>query len=119
MRYHQITPDERYRLAALRTQHPPLSNAEIARRLSRHPSTIARELRRNAAMHDGAYRTLEDVVWMYDRGGSDSNVPGTKSVRVRPLHLTAAEQSDLVTFLRSLTGAPLPAALTTAPVLPP
>lgn len=70
-------------------------------------------------MHDGAYRTLEDVVWMYDRGGSDSNVPGVKSVQLRPLHLTAAEQSDLVAFLRSLNGAPLPATLTTAPVLPP
>lgn len=56
MRYLQITPDERYRLAALRTQHPPLSNAEIARQLGRHPSTVARELRRNAARHDGAYR---------------------------------------------------------------
>jgi transposase, IS30 family len=56
LRYHQITPDERYRLAALRTQHPPLSNAEMARQLGRHPSTISRELRRNAATHDGAYR---------------------------------------------------------------
>jgi IS30 family transposase len=56
MRYYQITPEERYRLAALRTQHPPLSNAEIARRMARHPSTIGRELRRNASLHDGAYR---------------------------------------------------------------
>lgn len=56
MRYLQITPDERYRLAALRTQHPPLSNAEIARQMGRHPSTIGRELQRNAAKHDGAYR---------------------------------------------------------------
>lgn len=56
MRYHQITPEERYRLAALRTQRPSLSVAEIARQLNRHPSTIGRELKRNAAKHDGAYR---------------------------------------------------------------
>jgi hypothetical protein len=56
MRYHQITREERYTLAAMRTQHPPLSKAEMARRLGRHPSTILREVRRNAARHDGAYR---------------------------------------------------------------
>lgn len=70
-------------------------------------------------MHDGAYATLEDVVWMYDRGGSNSNVPGKKSVQVRPLHLTALEQADLVSFLRTLTGAPQPSSRITAPVLPP
>ena len=57
MRYHQITPEERYTLAALRAQQQPrLSNAEIARRMCRHPSTISREVRRNAARLDGAYR---------------------------------------------------------------
>ena len=56
MRYHQITPEERYTLAALRTQQPRLAQAEIARRMGRDPGTISRELRRNSARHDGAYR---------------------------------------------------------------
>lgn len=59
MRYHQITPEERYTLAELRTQQPRLSNAEIARRMRRHASTICRELRRNASRHDGAYRASQ------------------------------------------------------------
>jgi len=53
MTYRQITSGERYMLAALRTQGH--SASEIARALGRHPSSISREIRRNAC-HDGAYR---------------------------------------------------------------
>src|SRR5512140_2653124 len=56
MRYHQITPEERYTIARLRTQVPRPSNATIARILDRDPSTISRELRRNRTRHDGFYR---------------------------------------------------------------
>lgn len=56
MRYTQLTREERFTLATLRRQAPPLSQAEIARIMGRHPSTISRELRRNSARHDGAYR---------------------------------------------------------------
>ena len=52
-KYHQLTSGERYALSALRKQGR--SNAEIARALGRHPSTISRELRRNAKT-DGWYR---------------------------------------------------------------
>ena len=52
-KYHQLTSGERYALSALRKQGK--SNAEIARALGRHPSTISRELRRNAKS-DGWYR---------------------------------------------------------------
>jgi len=56
MRYHQITPEERYTLATLRKQTPMPSNAAMARLLDRHRSTIMREFRRNCARFDGAYR---------------------------------------------------------------
>jgi IS30 family transposase len=54
MRYHQITREERYTLAALRRQG--CSQAEMARITGRHPSTISREFRRNPTRHDGHYR---------------------------------------------------------------
>ena len=45
MNYHQLTLGERYMLQALRLQG--LNNAQIARQLGRHRSTIGRELKRN------------------------------------------------------------------------
>src|SRR5437868_933555 len=56
MSYRQITPEERYTLATLRKQVPAVSCAAIARLMVRHRSTISRELKRNSARHDGAYR---------------------------------------------------------------
>ena len=52
-RYRQLTSGERHELSALRKQG--LSQAQIARALSRDRSTISRELRRNVKK-DGAYR---------------------------------------------------------------
>ena len=96
-------------------------------------------------MHDGAYATLEDVVWAYNQGGDASGAsqfqlpicaaststadggacmeagapsPG-RSVQIKPLLLTADEVADLVEFLKTLTGAPLDPALTSKPAPPP
>ena len=55
MTYHQITSHERFTLAMLRAQEPKLSIGVIARMMQRHPSTIYRELQRNACA-DGFYR---------------------------------------------------------------
>ena len=54
MNYRQITYAERYTLGLLRRQG--LSAAAIARVVSRHRSTIIREIRRNRTRHDGGYR---------------------------------------------------------------
>ncbi|HEV7891124.1 MAG TPA: helix-turn-helix domain-containing protein, partial [Pyrinomonadaceae bacterium] len=54
MTYRQLTPEERYMLAALRRQG--LNQSEIARSLGRHRSTVCREVRRNSTRADGHYR---------------------------------------------------------------
>ena len=87
---------------------------------------------RNAALtapyfHDGSARTLAEVVEHYDRGGT--KVAG-RAPEISPLHLTPAEQADLVAFLEALTspaaavgfGADVPPpapAPTTGPSVPP
>jgi cytochrome c peroxidase len=56
-------------------------------------------------MHNGFYKTLEDVIWHYDQGGSTA-ASGTKAVELRPLYLSPGDRADLVEFLKTLTGAP-------------
>ena len=56
MTYRQLSPEERYMLAALRRQG--CNNSQIARALGRHRSTVGRELRRNSTKADGRYRAL-------------------------------------------------------------
>jgi cytochrome c peroxidase len=62
-------------------------------------------------MHTGGLATLEDVVRFYTAGGGDAAFAGSKSPAMVPLLLTSEEQSDLVAFLRTLTGEPPPAEL--------
>lgn len=54
MAYHHLTQEERYLIASwLRLRR---SQREMAEELGRAPSTVSREIRRNATVHDGAYR---------------------------------------------------------------
>lgn len=52
-------------------------------------------------MHDGAFETLDEVVEFYNQGGG--SVPH-KSPKLLKLRLTKQEKSDLVAFLKVLTG---------------
>jgi len=52
-------------------------------------------------MHDGSIPTLEDVVGFYDLGGVENPL---RDPLVRPLGLSDREKSQLVAYLRTLTG---------------
>ncbi len=64
-------------------------------------------------MHNGMYKTLEDVVDHYDRGG---DAKANLSPNIQPLGLTPQEKRDLVAFMKSLTGEPM---VVVVPHLPP
>ena len=56
-------------------------------------------------MHNGVYRTLDDVVELYDRGGGAGigvRLPN-QTLSAAPLHLTRVEKRDLVAFLLTLS----------------
>ena len=56
-------------------------------------------------MHDGAFNTLEEVVDFYDQGG---NANPQLSALIQPLGLSPNEKTELISFLKALTGEPIP-----------
>jgi cytochrome c peroxidase len=52
-------------------------------------------------MHDGSLSTLEEVVEFYNNGGADNP---SKDILLKPLALTKQEKSNLVAFLKTITG---------------
>jgi cytochrome c peroxidase len=52
-------------------------------------------------MHDGSLKTLEEVIDHYDEGGGTAR---NKSDLILKLRLTQQEKSDLLAFLKTLTG---------------
>ena len=65
-------------------------------------------------MHSGQLATLEDVIAFYVAGGG-TPVAGTRSDLLLPLALTAQDVADLVEFLTTLQGTPVPMSLRMAP----
>ena len=66
-------------------------------------------------MHNGQLADLPAVVAFYNAGGGEPVTGSTKDALLTPLGLSEAEQADLVEFLKTLSGEPIPAALLSAP----
>lgn len=58
---------------------------------------------------DGQYRTLDDVIRFYDRGGDPDGTYMGGPKEIQPLHLSGDEKRQLREFLKTLTGDPVPA----------
>jgi cytochrome c peroxidase len=73
-------------------------------------------------MHDGRFTDLAQVTSFYSTGETSAPAGTRVGQRERTLdlipHLTHAQQSDLIEFMRALTSPPLPAALERAPAHP-
>jgi len=63
-------------------------------------------------MHNGIYKTLEEVVDHYDRGG---DVKNNLDPNMTSLNLTAQEKTDLVEFMKSLSSKSIDFALPRLP----
>jgi cytochrome c peroxidase len=55
-------------------------------------------------MHDGVFKTLEEVVEFLDQGGGQNP---NLSPLLKPLGLSKEEKADVVAFLKALTGEPI------------
>lgn len=63
-------------------------------------------------MHNGMYRTLDEVVAHYNRGGDAAD---NLDPNMKPLDLSEQEQRDIVEFLKTLTGEPMTVAVPRLP----
>jgi cytochrome c peroxidase len=64
-------------------------------------------------MHSGQFATLEEVVAFYVAGGGTPPTGATKDPMLAPLTLSAQQQTDLVEFMKTLSGEPVSAELLT------
>ncbi len=73
-------------------------------------------------MHDGRFKTLRQVVQFYAKGkeaAGHGRLMGKREATLNLIpHFTPPQVTDLVAFLKSLTGAPLPPVLLRAPSRP-
>jgi cytochrome c peroxidase len=63
--------------------------------------TLREVARTSPYMHDGSFRTLDEVVEFYSEGGRRNPA---QDPEIRPLRLTSTDKQALVAFLKSLSG---------------
>jgi len=75
-----------------------------------------RDIARTAPyMHNGAYRTLAEVVEHYDRGGFDNGVPLSEDLKPS-LDLSERDKKALVAFMEAVTSDPVAISIPQLPV---
>jgi cytochrome c peroxidase len=62
-------------------------------------------------MHSGQFVSLDEVVAFYNAGGGTPPAGGTKDPKMVPLSLSMQAQTDLVAFMRTLSGELVPVEL--------
>lgn len=92
-KYHQLTQEERYIITAGRVSGH--SQAHIAGLLGRHPSTVGREVKRNATTHDGGYRAEK----------AHSYATARKRSCRRGSHFSAEDMGHVTTLVRAKLSA--------------
>jgi cytochrome c peroxidase len=81
--------------------------------------TLRNVARTGPFMHTGGFANLWDVVnWYNQAAGTDGFAGRREAASLVPLKLTDEEMADLVEFLKSLDGDPLPDSLIQQPTLP-
>ncbi|MGA8006319.1 MAG: cytochrome c peroxidase [Burkholderiales bacterium] len=104
--------------AAQRIAYLPSPEAE----LGKFKTPTLRNVARTAPyMHDGRFASLREVLEFYAKGKAADRglLVGQREATLDLIpHLTLDQISDLIAFLDSLTGAPLPAALARQPETP-
>ncbi|MDR6197408.1 cytochrome c peroxidase [Siphonobacter sp. SORGH_AS_0500] len=81
-----------------------LTKADLHRHAFKTPTVRNVELTA-PYMHNGVYKTLEEVVEFYDRGGGQGLglIVPNQTLAADSLHLTIQEKADLVNFMKALT----------------
>ena len=91
--------------------------------IQQHQGEFKTPTLRNVALtapyfHTGEFPTLTSVIEFNNAGGTGGNFAGQREGTLEPLGLSEQEVSDLVEFLKTLTGELPPAHLLTKPNLP-